>query len=68
MKAILSEHFVEFQSPGALADNFIFYDHKNDLTFNWKNYGDKVSSYDFELFKKYFAYAEENNITLTFKN
>lgn len=36
---------------GLSLDNFIFYNHKNEGCFNWKNYGNRVSEIDFLNFK-----------------
>lgn len=67
--AMLEEHLTEFSDPVTVADNWIFYDHRSEIVFNWNTgFGrDQVSENDFETVKKYFAYAEENNISLTLK-
>ena len=67
--AMLEEHLAEFSDPVTVADNWIFYDHRSEIVFNWNTgFGrNQVSEKDFETVKKYFAYAEENNICLTLK-
>lgn len=67
--AMLEEHLAEFSDPVTVADNWIFYDHRSEIVFNWNTgFGhNQVSENDFETVKKYFAYAEENNISLTLK-
>lgn len=67
--AMIEEHLTEFSDPVTVADNWIFYDHRSEIVFNWNTgFGrDQVSENDFETVKKYFAYAEENNICLTLK-
>ena len=69
--AMLEEHLAEFGDPVAVADNWIFYDHRNELVFNWQTgYGRKqVSENDFETAKKYLdPYCEEHSIKITLKN
>lgn len=67
--AMLEEHLAEFSDPVTVADNWIFYDHRSEIVFNWNTgFGrNQVSENDFQTVKKYFAYAEENNICLTLK-
>lgn len=67
--AMIEEHLTEFSDPVTVADNWIFYDHRSEIVFNWNTgFGrNQVSENDFETVKKYFAYAEENNISLTLK-
>ena len=68
--AMLEEHLAEFSDPVAVADNWIFYDHRSELVFNWQTgFGrDQVSESDFETAKKYLGpYCEDHAITITLK-
>ena len=67
---ILTEHFVEFEQPLVVYNNFIFYNHKNELAFNWKGTfrSELVSENDFRTISKYlFGYCKEHNITISKK-
>jgi len=68
LRDIICEHVAEFKKPILLIDNSIFYQHKNEIAFNWRNFSDKVNDEDYELMKKYLEpFCKENNLTISKK-
>lgn len=68
LRDIICEHVAEFKKPILLIDNSIFYQHRNEIAFNWRNFSDKVNDEDYELMKKYLEpFCKENNLTISKK-
>ena len=68
MRDAIEGHFLEFKKPILLIDNSIFYQHRNEIAFNWRNFSDKVNDEDYELMKKYLEpFCKENNLTISKK-
>lgn len=68
LRDIMCEHIAEFRKPLLVIDNSIFYQHRNEISFNWRQFSEKVNDEDYELIKKYLEpFCIENNLTISKK-
>lgn len=68
LRDIMCEHIAEFRKPLLVIDNSIFYKHRNEISFNWRQFSEKVNEEDYELIKKYLEpFCIENNLTISKK-